>query len=872
MARNRPQRKPTFIWQAVLILLPVIVLAAVGWASLRQDRILAQHDATERAQTIANDLILPIWNELTNKGPARPKQFSFQINDAGQLIFPRPYDVAPAPKSYDLTLLNPEQARLWQMLRSVDLLGQDLEALTQAYTDFIDSDPPENFAAAGHYGLGLALQLPGRLPEAGAEFALVAEKYPDTTGESGLPLQPLAQFKLFEVQPQEKQPEKELPRRAGSKRIIQPEFRNAVPSPLPPVTLEHFISLDSLCSNLIYRPTPLSSYLLSNIPWSRLTPGAVLTEGDMVQTRGPAGETLIRNVGTVDTIRKWQRLWAEHEMSRDLFSAASQQGRSWSSVESQATRGTKTEETTNRLLSALAASQPRVEWPHIFWINSAQSWKTTTPTNSDYSTAFEIEDRNWLAVRFNGDTTANVELKNVGAEVIATPRAVTRDNETADMSVTRAKPIFRNAGGINTFPIGPVEGPIAPGLQSDETPDSYWFVCRAESELGPRLSELVHNTKRIPQYFGVGIEVAGKKLGWLTQDLRLWHYQHHGGKGGHVDKEHSAEMATNVLASASYPGDGVEALRVIVYLTSPTALFESQRIRAFWFVSLISFSTVAALFGLFAAWGAFNRQQRLADMKSNFVSSVSHELRAPIASVRLMAESLERGKVQDEPKRNEYFRFIVQECRRLSSLIENVLDFSRIEQGRKQYEFEPTDLVTLTRETVKLMEPYAAEKGVKLETSNLEPRTSNLELNVDGRATQQALVNLIDNAIKHSPKGDTVTVGLEVVRRDELCGSPIGEAKSGPRVTRPSGVPLNPQPSTINLSVTDHGPGIPPSEHEKIFERFYRLGSELRRETQGVGIGLSIVKHIVEAHGGRIWVQSEPGKGSRFTIELPVKN
>src|SRR5882757_2759454 len=101
-------------------------------------------------------------------------------------------------------------------------------------------------------------------------------------------------------------------------------------------------------------------------------------------------------------------------------------------------------------------------------------------------------------------------------------------------------------------------------------------------------------------------------------------------------------------------------------------------------------------------------------MKSNFVSSVSHELRAPIASVRLMAEGLERGKIQDPAKQNEYFRFIVQECRRLSSLIENVLDFSRIEQGRKQYEFEPTDLLALTRETVKLMEPYAEEKGVEL--------------------------------------------------------------------------------------------------------------------------------------------------------------
>jgi signal transduction histidine kinase len=129
---------------------------------------------------------------------------------------------------------------------------------------------------------------------------------------------------------------------------------------------------------------------------------------------------------------------------------------------------------------------------------------------------------------------------------------------------------------------------------------------------------------------------------------------------------------------------------------------------------------------------------------------------------------------------------------------------------------------------------------------------------VDGRALQQALVNLIDNAIKHSRKDAVVTVELETRR-----------AERGRRSNSPEA--LNPPPSTLQLSVTDSGPGIPAAEHEKIFERFYRLGSELRRETPGVGIGLSIVKHVVEAHGGRMLVASEVGKGSRFTIELPIE-
>lgn len=336
---------------------------------------------------------------------------------------------------------------------------------------------------------------------------------------------------------------------------------------------------------------------------------------------------------------------------------------------------------------------------------------------------------------------------------------------------------------------------------------------------------LAENKFLIPAYVAPAVTVPG--LGLLSPDAPA------------IRDEKMLLGEAEEMAGTQYAVEGFR-FELKFYLGSREQMLAAERRRAKLFGALILGAVLAAVAGLLAARRAFRRQLQLNEEKSNFVSSVSHELRAPIASVRLMAENLARGKLSSPERQGEYFHFIMQECRRLSSLIENVLDFSRIEQGRKQYEFEPSNLVALTETTVKLMAPYAAEKGVRLEYIPAL-RTPIAELKVDGRALQQALVNLIDNAVKHSPQGETVTVGME------------GETGGA-----------------VLLYVADHGPGIPAVEHEKIFERFYRLGSELRRETQGVGIGLSVVKHIVEAHGGRIRVRSEPGEGSRFTIELPA--
>ena len=159
---------------------------------------------------------------------------------------------------------------------------------------------------------------------------------------------------------------------------------------------------------------------------------------------------------------------------------------------------------------------------------------------------------------------------------------------------------------------------------------------------------------------------------------------------------------------------GLHAFTLDLELADPDALYASYLRRLWLAAGLVLAATLAALGGLAGAWRAFERQRRLGEMKSNFVASVSHELRAPIGAMRLMSESLERGTVTDADRQQEYFRIIGQECRRLSSLVENVLDFSRFDRGSREYVFEPADLDALVARTVEIMRPYAAERQVKL--------------------------------------------------------------------------------------------------------------------------------------------------------------
>lgn len=278
-----------------------------------------------------------------------------------------------------------------------------------------------------------------------------------------------------------------------------------------------------------------------------------------------------------------------------------------------------------------------------------------------------------------------------------------------------------------------------------------------------------------------------------------------------------------------------ERLQVDVRLKYPESLAAAAKGEERRILTLVALAAVISAGGLLLIHRTLKRERKLNEMKSQFVASVSHELRAPVASIRLMADALEEGKLPPETVK-EFHRLIAREGTRLSTLVGNVLDHARIEQGRRVWKKEPSDLAPLVADTVAVMEPLARERELAL-SSELQA----LEETVDADAIQQALVNLLDNAIKFSPPGGSVSVRLVKYDDDRIwC-----------------------------LSVQDEGPGIPKEEQARIFERFYRPGDELRRETQGTGIGLSLVKSIAEAHGGTVTVASTPGKGSTFTLRIP---
>ncbi|HUL77271.1 MAG TPA: HAMP domain-containing sensor histidine kinase [Vicinamibacteria bacterium] len=253
--------------------------------------------------------------------------------------------------------------------------------------------------------------------------------------------------------------------------------------------------------------------------------------------------------------------------------------------------------------------------------------------------------------------------------------------------------------------------------------------------------------------------------------------------------------------------------------------------------ALIGFIDVILLAGLGLVWTNVRRELRLSRLKSDFVANVSHELKTPLALIRLFAETLELGRVPTEEKKKQYHGIINKESRRLSQLINNILDFSRIEAGRKEYRLVRADLGAVVRDVVDAYRFPIEQQGFAL---TLDVADDLPDMEIDPEALSQALINLLNNAIKYSPQEKSIRVSAR---------------REGDRVL---------------VTVQDRGAGIPKAEQKRIFEKFYRVENSLVHTTKGSGLGLALVQHIMEAHGGRVEVASAPGEGSAFTLSIPV--
>lgn len=229
------------------------------------------------------------------------------------------------------------------------------------------------------------------------------------------------------------------------------------------------------------------------------------------------------------------------------------------------------------------------------------------------------------------------------------------------------------------------------------------------------------------------------------------------------------------------------------------------------------------------------KERMLAQMKTDFVANVSHELRTPLALIRMYAEMMLMGRTINPEKTEHYHHVILNESIRLTQLINNILNFSSIESHHRTYYLQPTSLENLLREILDMYQFHLEQKGFAL---NLSIQPDLPGINLDREAVTQAIINLLDNAVKFSQE------------------------------TRKIDISLNSDGTGQNLIIRDYGIGIPDREHHKIFEKFYRVENSLTQSTKGTGLGLSLVRHIMEAHNGTIGLISQPGKGSTFSLDF----
>ena len=273
------------------------------------------------------------------------------------------------------------------------------------------------------------------------------------------------------------------------------------------------------------------------------------------------------------------------------------------------------------------------------------------------------------------------------------------------------------------------------------------------------------------------------------------------------------------------------AWRLVVYKKPAGDLIAQGRWRIGLQYTLLAFSLLSLLMGIVVLFKALDDEQRLVSMKSNFISAVSHELKTPLTAIRMFSEMLASGRAAEE-KRGQYAQRIGTEAERLQGMIEGILNYTRLEENPNALRLEELDLSEVARDSANLMLGAFAKADIRLDT-RLEPRAL---MRADYNAVRSVIQNLLENALKYSPAGSKVILEIRALSEE------------------------------IVLRVADQGIGIETADLKRIFEKFYRAGDEMTRRTRGSGLGLALVKRIVDAHRGTVRVVSKPGEGTEMTI------